>query len=393
MYRIQEATVISPSALVGFILLSHERRGLQHDRLTSLIGFILKWADRRGARVSNSLKATLLRHQKDIQEADEEGALEGFKVRGQSVAQLTDEALTLLKRLVDRVERSGQVIYVVPDKSRIELDYYRNSLLGLIAPEAIMCSVLASYREGTVWEILKKETRWVSELFKLEFIYRNDQPFETIIRNVLDHLIEVGIIEEQEGVYKVIMKEEAFTLSSSLRHLFECYWVAAHTLKATINTPIEGKKWVKSAREQADLAFLQGEIRRAEAASSVALTNALQWFVRQGWVHEETHFEGNKRIKTYQIQSSDAFEVFFERLARILARLPESPPPQLSPLHYYQDQEEMNIQESLDPSPHPSVEDDVEIQAGQIDSDSDLYSEVQSETHSETHSEMPHEDA
>ncbi len=337
MHRIQEVTVIAPSSLVGMVLLSHERRALPRARLKSLIGFITTLALHRNARLSTSISNALSRNTARIEKKTREGLSQAFVARGEALRFLIDESLNLLKKLVDRVERSGQTLYVVTEKHRIELDYYRNSILGVFAPEAIICSVVASHRRGVSRAEFLKKARWLSELLKLEFIYRNDAPFEEIVNDLLERLKSVGVIVEEQDLLYIGLQEEAMLLSSSLRHFLECYWVAAHTLKSTFERPIEGKEWVKSAVEQAGLAALQGEIRRAEAASSVALANALQWFVRQGWVKEESITEGRKRKKTYQVMDPEAFEDFFTTLAKTIADLPDGPPPHLSPLKHLQD--------------------------------------------------------
>ena len=279
---------------------------------------------------------------------DKEGLLHPFEARGEALSQLTSEALSLLRRLIDPVEKLKQTMYTVSDSHRIELDYYRNCILGLMAPEVIVCAVVASHWRGLRDDRLQVEARWLSDLFKLEFIYRNDAPFEEIIGEILKTLTAVGLIERKGSLWRICeeMEEEALTLSSALRHLMECYWVAAHTLKATAKSPMEAKAWVKMASEQAELAFLQGEIRRKEAASTVTLANALQWFVRQGWVEETSVTEGRKRTKHYQVRDPESFETFFKQLARAIANLPEGPTPTLSPLNLITSQEESAQEES-----------------------------------------------
>jgi len=369
MYRIQEATVISPSALVGFVALSHERPALSHERLTRLSGFIVALAEARGARLSRSIKQALARSEAPLRAADAEGRAAGFRARGEALNALTDEALALLRRLIERVERGAQVMYVVPNKSRIELDYYRNGILGLIAPEVIVCTVVASHPEGLGFGALKAESRWLSELLKLEFIYRNDKPFAQIISELLTTLCAVGLIEEEPGagepryVIRQEMEEEALTLSSALRHLLECYWVAAHTLKGTAQSPTEAKAWVRMASDQAELAVLHGEIRRAEASSTVTFANALQWFVRQGWVQERTVTEGKRRAKTYEVIDPDSFEQFFTQLATVIANLPDGPAPTLSPLQHLQRRaraEALSAQPQPAPPPEEGAAGDVE---------------------------------
>ena len=56
-------------------------------------------------------------------------------------------------------------------------------------------------------KILEK-ARWLSELLKLEFIYRNDAPFEDIVSDLLERLKSVGVIVEEQGLLHIGLKKK-----------------------------------------------------------------------------------------------------------------------------------------------------------------------------------------
>jgi hypothetical protein len=134
------------------------------------------------------------------------------------------------------------------------------------------------------WEEFAKRSRWLSELFKLEFIYRNDQPFDQIMLDAMQPLCEMGVIDKSDQGWQVKDIEHAQMLSGALRHLIESYWIAGTTLLKTEIEALDTKVWLNYAREQAELSYLEGELLRTEASATVTLSNAAQWFITQGLV-------------------------------------------------------------------------------------------------------------
>ena len=188
MRCIQEATVVSPTALIGTVLLSHHRRGISVQRLRELSGFLVALLQQRDARLSASIQHVLQQHASEIEAADAVNRREGARARGDALQRLLDEGLVLLKRLVDTVDRGAETIYTVQDRHRIELDYYRNPVLSILAGDCLIATALGAAHETMSLDTLAAEVRRLSYWFRLEFIYRTEHTFDENFRDGLRQL-------------------------------------------------------------------------------------------------------------------------------------------------------------------------------------------------------------
>ncbi len=301
MRRIHEATTVAPSALVAAVLLSHERRGISASRLREHVGYLIDVLKRRDARLSRSLEHTLSVHREYVAEADEKGLREGYRARGEAVRALVEEALFLQRRLVEKTERAGETIYLVPDKARIELDYYRNAILGALAPDALVAAAMRAAPGPVDRARLERQVRDLSYWFRLEFVYRTDVTFEQSIDATLQRLADDDLVAfEGTSVVPVAPRTLDF-LRGTLLHLLEGYWVAADALRTLAEGPMEKADWLEHAREHAERAFREGEIRRAEAASTAVVSNALEVFRQEGLVTRSERKSGRKTVQVYQL--------------------------------------------------------------------------------------------
>ena len=285
MRQIQEAMVVTPSSVVGAVLLSHQRRGVPGSRLYENSGFLLSLLLRRRARASASLRFTLEAHERTIQEADSQSVSAGARARGHAVQALLDQGITLLGRLVEINQAGGEPVYCVPDRNRIELDYYRNSVLAMLAPDCIIATALRASNDPMSDETLSAEARRLSYWFRLEFIYETETTFEVNYRETLDRLRAEGLVQTDEHGYVRPASPRALDfLRGMMLHLIEGYWVAADALRTLVSESMEKNEWLEFAREHAEREFLQGDVRRAEAASTAVLRNALALFIEEGLV-------------------------------------------------------------------------------------------------------------
>ncbi|MCA9539732.1 MAG: 1-acyl-sn-glycerol-3-phosphate acyltransferase [Myxococcales bacterium] len=307
MYRIQEATVVSPSSLVGAVLLSHFRRGLSGPRLREMIGFLVELLAARGARLSRSIEHTLAQHDNYLAAA--RTAREQARSRGEALRPLVDEALALLRRLYQRVDRGGEAIYTVPDKNRIELDYSRNTILGVLAPDCILATAVLAANGPLPRERLSVEVHKLSDWFKLEFVYPTDRDYQTNFITTLERQVGEGLlaVDAQDRVHAAAPLTLDF-LRGMMLHVVEGYWIAADALRALKDQPMGRKEWVEHAREHGEREFLQGDVRRAESASTALLGNALTLFIEEGLVAGSTQGSGRKATTTYGLAEGRTLE-------------------------------------------------------------------------------------
>lgn len=314
MRRIQEATVVAPSSLVGAVLLSHHRRGLTQSRLGELTGYLVGLLQQRGARLSASIAHLLDRNAGRIAAADARSPRAGARARGEALRPLINEALALLRKLVDLHERQSDAVWVVPDKARIELDYYRNAILGILAPDCLIATALLGAERALTRDRLAADTRKLSQLFKREFIYRTELTYEEAFAETFDRMVAEGlvaIIDDEPADAALVVPAAPLTLDflrGMLLHLVEGYWLAADALRVLVDAPIEKKDWVDYAREHGEMEFLQGDVRRAESASTAVLQNALDLFAEEGLVEKRTRPGRGKPTTVYALAEGRVLE-------------------------------------------------------------------------------------
>jgi glycerol-3-phosphate O-acyltransferase len=332
MRRILEATVITPTSLVATALLSHDRRGMSAGRMHEMAGFLLDFLGRRRARLSRSLAYMLDRNAGRIIAADARSRREGYKVRGEAIATLLDEASNLLlkAKLLERVDRGGEAIYTVPERARLELDYYRNLVLGIMAPDTIVATALRAADRPLSVEELGQDTRRLSYWFRLEFIYRTGTSFDENYRETLDRLVAEGLVHiTPDNLVVAAMPATLDFLRGALLHLVEGYWVAADSLRSLGVQGMDVKSWIENTRGHAEREFLEGDLRRAEAGSTALLRNAIDLFRAEGLV-EKRAGTGRRPQEVFALRSGVTLEdvaLRRDEIAHFLATRRDDPLP------------------------------------------------------------------
>jgi glycerol-3-phosphate O-acyltransferase len=327
MRQIQEATTVAPSALLSAALMGHSRRGVSSTVLTDLVGFLLWLLEGRRTRMSRSIAHRLAEAAEQIRAADAKAPRDGHRARGEAVRPLVDEAQQLLRRQIHTVECDGEAIYTVPEKARIELDYHRNIVLAILAPDAIVATVLSAANDGLDAGEMATATRQLSCWFRREFIFPTEGGFDQNLTMVLDRMTADGLIEHgEDGRWRGVSPRALDFLRGLMVHLVEGYWVGAGALEVLLDGAKERRAWVDKARALAERAFLEGNILRPEAASTAVLTNALELFLHEGWVVR--HDEASERRATYSLADGATADSLARRrseIARYLLVRPEDP--------------------------------------------------------------------
>jgi glycerol-3-phosphate O-acyltransferase len=98
-------------------------------------------------------------------------------------------------KLVRTDQAKGETVYLPVDDRRVQLAYYKNTILNLVAP-ARAGGLRRPAREllDRLRESVRTEALFLSRLFKLEFIYRVGTPFEIIFTETVDRLVAGGVL-------------------------------------------------------------------------------------------------------------------------------------------------------------------------------------------------------
>ncbi len=271
MNEINAVTAVTPGSLVAMALLAHDRRGLPHADLLASCERLARTLKGEGARFSPAL-------------AGRPG--DGRLVRASALRESID--LFVRAEHVEAHRVGDDTIYVVPPEARLSLDLAKNVIIHFFAARAIVATaLLASPGPPLGVDAVRERARALSRLFKYEFTFRADAPFEQIFEEEVlamegDHeLAREGALLRVEGSDG---REQVELYARLLDNFVEGYRVAARGLGALLRGPVAVKDFVRRAMTAGERMFLAGEIARREAVSSPMLENAYASFVDQGYV-------------------------------------------------------------------------------------------------------------
>jgi glycerol-3-phosphate O-acyltransferase len=265
-WGIAEVVTVTPVSLVAAALLSHVRRGIPATEVAERVELLLGIAVREGARLAPGI---------------------GEAAPSPLVAGPVKDAMGtfVASGLVEMQEAGGQVIYQVPEGKRIYLDYHRNAILNRYAGLSLVSLAVRARGPGASAEDVREDTRFLSRLFRLEFMYPVGATFEAVFRAKLDELVAVGAVAEQDGrIGPGAARARLDFLADMTRPYVEAYRLAAETVRAAglAGTAADRKLLVKQALERGRAEFLSGHVLMRESVSKATLENAMEWLGSQG---------------------------------------------------------------------------------------------------------------
>lgn len=290
--QIDQASVVTPSALLATAFLTHLRRGMSYSRLCQRVGFLVRYVkDRRGTlslSIERALKAGASEIGLALGAVKETGEGEVDRVRGQAVWQALEGTLEtfMSEGYVDSVMSEGERVFSVLPAKRIYMDYYRNSMLHLMLRESfISVSLLARSRKGPVTrQEIMEDMVFLSHLLKGEFIFRVGR-IEDGLAAGLTALEGLGFIRREEDAVTVVTEhlEELVLFRNAVLPVLESYLICVRHLDLLRK---KGSKTQKDlSRLVLDIArreYFEGEVTCAEAVSRINLGNAIAAFVQAG---------------------------------------------------------------------------------------------------------------
>ena len=270
MWGIARVSTVTPHALVSTALLSHPGRGLPASVLGARVAALRRMLVEDGSTLSTGLA-----------EAPTNPTVPG-PVREAVLGFVED-------KLVRTDQAKGETVYLPVDERRVQLAYYKNTILNLVAPRALVASaVLRGVLDGSE-DSVRTKALFLSRLFKLEFIYRVGAPFEVIFAETVDRLVGAGLLLRKDGVLVPPdgrARSELEFLADMIRDYLQSYLLAGLTLEDLATGPMDRKSFLRAALETGRMEFLQGRIDAAEAISRTTLENALAWLIDQEMVAE-----------------------------------------------------------------------------------------------------------
>ncbi len=320
MSEINRVTAVTPGSLVAMALLCHGRRGLPHPELVDHCRRLVQLVRRLGARTTPSLT----RSSGEMREAAIREAAQLY-VRGGLVREhVPGDTLTATARQRARIYTGDDVIYTVADDQRLMLDISKNIIIHLLVDRALVSvALLAPPGPPTALALVRERVQSLSRLFKLEFMFRADAPFERIFADTVGDMTACG---------ELAAEGEALTLgpghdgldgrgwvtfyAAVVRNFLEAYRAAARSVRVLLRGPLPEKELATKALRVGEQMFLGGEIERAEAVSQPTLENAFAAFVEQGYLKRSD----GKLVLAESFASEEAAATIEARVASYLLR-------------------------------------------------------------------------
>ncbi len=246
MWGIARVSTVTPHALVSTALLAHPGRGLPASALGARVDTLRRMLLEDGATLSSGLA-----------EAPSDPTVPG-PVRTAVLGFIED-------KMVRTEQAKGETVYLPVDERRVQLAYYKNTILNLVAPRALVaCAVLRGAADSSE-DAVRTRALFLSRLFKLELIYRVGAPFEVIFAETVDRLVSAGLLVRRDGALvprDARARGELDFLADVLRDYVQSYLLAALTLEDLAAGPMDRKGFVRAALETGRMEFLSGPHRR-----------------------------------------------------------------------------------------------------------------------------------
>ncbi len=289
MSEINRVTAVTPGSLVAMTLLCHGRRGLPHVELVDHCRRLVLLVQRLGARTAPSLT----RSAGDMREPAIREAAQIY-VRGGLVRQhVPGDTLTGAARRRARIYTGDDVIYTVADDQRLMLDLSKNVIVHLFVDRSLVSVALLSPPGPPAPRAqVRERVQSLSRLFKLEFMFRADAPFEQIFDETVGDMADHGELRAGDGDTLALGPGHdgldgrgwVTFYASVVRNFLEAYRVAARSARVLARGPLTEKELAQRALRIGEQMFLGGEIERSEAVSQPTLENAFAAFIDQGYL-------------------------------------------------------------------------------------------------------------
>jgi len=310
IHSINQASLVTPHALVAAAFLSTARRGITLRELLETCRHFYQYLNQIQVRFSNTLRHF------DLAVGDTIKDLERSKLIG---------------KLSDEDEGLEEEVFTIDDAKRMTLEYYKNNIIHFLLPAVqVATSVLAQETFRFSLAQVLEDMAFMKDFFKFEFVYDAEVSDYQQVRKVLDIFEEQGWLRRlepgEDKPYLMTHKglQVAQSLSGLLRCTFEGYWVVLRSLHYLEKRPYQQKEFVKKILATGQKMQKLELIERPEANSKLIYLNALQYFAEKGVVSKIIDKDGNKDkpLELYQAADDHTLIQYYSRAVSRLARAP-----------------------------------------------------------------------
>jgi glycerol-3-phosphate O-acyltransferase len=305
--EINKVSVVTPFSLVASGLLSHDRRGISHDELTEILNEFYEYLSTRKVKFA----ATFAHRERAITDA-----LNIF-VQSEIISRIETE----------EEEEMHEVVYSLDDKKRLNLEYYKNTILHFFVPLSFVAtSILESSEDVMSLSRIVADYKFLKKLLWNEFIFDEYKDDLDEVSEVLAYLHNRKMIIpiQRDGQAWIEVKGKGRTklkpFVGLIHNYLEAYWVVVKSFPYLKKKAQNQKEWLKKIRDLGDRMFKRGEVLRAEALSQSNYQNVMRFLEDAELISSITKEEkGGKKETIYSLTENKAErEVLRRRLFKFL---------------------------------------------------------------------------
>ena len=210
---INAVSLVTPLTLVATAILANHRRGFLVSELLDTVETLLSFLKKYGAPMAD----TLADPQKAMQETL--SLLMGWKIVD----------------MLEGAEKEEEIFYYVEEEKKLELEYYKNSIIHFFIPHSFVAvSLLTGPEEVKTLESIMADYGFLRDLFRSEFLFDGDEELEQKVISLTEYFLAARYLTPSERTlgYKITkLGFNKLPIWAALAKTFlESYWIAAKSM-------------------------------------------------------------------------------------------------------------------------------------------------------------------
>jgi glycerol-3-phosphate O-acyltransferase len=262
---INKVSVVTPFSLTAMGLLCYDRRGISQGELREILELFQDYL--AFSKVPFAMTF-----------ADREKAV------GEALHLFNQSGLISRMGAEEEEEEIEEIVYSLEDDKRMNLEYYKNTILHYFLPVSFVAtSVLTSSEDMIPINRINDDYSFFKRLFRHEFIFDDRKNDLDEVGEVLSYLRDRGMIagfDKNEKTWIEVKGSGRTNLrpfAGLIHNYMESYWVVVRGCYYLRKGPKVERDWLKNIRGLGARMYRKGEIRRAEALSQSNYQSAIRY--------------------------------------------------------------------------------------------------------------------
>ena len=288
---INGVTLVTPLSLVATAILAYHRRGFLYSELLETVESLRDILKRSGVALAASFN---------------------------ELPRAVQETLSLLMNwkiveVLEDLDLDEETFYFVEEEKKLELEYYKNSIVHYFLPHALVATSLLTGREEVKsWDALVSDCEFMKDLLRNEFFFNGSEALKQSLLPAIDYFLEASLLTRAgtNGGFKITKLgfDKLPIWSGMIKTFLESYWIAARTFGQRKNLEMKEEAVLKKMALLGRRFYKLGVVEQIEALSRLNFANAA------AFIHKDV-------LARKQMEQDP--ELAFENLSRITQRIYE----------------------------------------------------------------------